>query len=111
MVDRKFSPLDFNPRCLVEAATLMHRARQEGHEGILAAAIDHNKALWAEIRSLANSPDTFFSEETGRELTRLSDFIYSATKVEGTGISDMVLNTLINIDLQISEGLLDRQKG
>ncbi|MBC8270104.1 MAG: hypothetical protein H8E36_15285 [Rhodospirillaceae bacterium] len=101
---------EFNPRCLVDAAIEIDRARKDGNKGFLIKAVDHNRKLWVYIHSLAAHSNRTFSEETCSELTRLSDYVWSATKGKDANISDMVLDTLINIDLQISEGLLYSNK-
>jgi hypothetical protein len=101
---------EFDPRCLIDAAVEIDRARKNGNEGFLAKAVDHNRKLWAYIHSLATRSNRTFSKETCSELTRLSDYVWSATKAKEANVSDMVLDTLINIDLQISEGLLYSRK-
>jgi len=103
---KKTMPPDFNPRCLVEAAVLMDRARKKGDKGFLAAAIDNNNKIWAHIHALAARPNHYFPKVISCEMTRLSNYVCSTTRNEGADINDMVLDTLINIDLQISEGLL-----
>jgi flagellar biosynthesis regulator FlaF len=110
MVKKIFSSQEFNPRCLVEAAALMDRARKGNDKQLLAEAVDHNKKIWADIHFLVARSDNLFPKEVCSEMTRLSDYVWSATKSEGRDISDLVLNTLINIDLQISEGLLYGEK-
>jgi hypothetical protein len=101
---------EFNPRCLVDAAVLIDRARQEGEKGFLEQAVDHNRQLWAHIHSLSALPNNPFPKESHSELNRLSDYVWAATKSKGSDISDMVLDTLINIDLQVSEGLLYKNR-
>lgn len=104
------SPPEFNPRCLIEAAVRIDRARKQGDKGSLAEAVDTNRKIWADIHDLAERPNAFFPKDFCAELTRLSDYVWSATRSKGADINDMVLDTLINIDLQISEGLLYKDR-
>jgi hypothetical protein len=104
---KKYSPpSEFNPRCLVDAAVQMDQARKEGNKGRLTAAIDHNRVMWTSIHSLSVHANCPFPKEKCGELIRLSDYVWSATKTKGANISDVVLDSLINIDLRISEDLL-----
>jgi len=100
------SPQKFNPRCLVEAALQLDQARKGGDKDILTAAIDHNRVMWTGIHSLSIRPNCPFPKEKCGELIRLSDYVWSATKSKGADINDMVLDSLINIDLKVSEDLL-----
>jgi flagellar biosynthesis regulator FlaF len=106
MAKKHSSPAKFNPRCLVDAAVQIDQARKAGNKGRLSAAIDHNRVMWTGIHSHCVHADCPFPKEKCGELIRLSDYVWSATKAKGADISDMVLDSLINIDLKISEDLL-----
>ncbi len=101
---------EFNPRCLVDAAVQIDRARKEGNKQSLVVAVDYNRKLWSDIHALSARSSNPFPKDACAELTRLSEYVWSATKSKGADISDLVLDTLINIDLQISEGLLYRNR-
>ena len=104
--DNNSSLSKFDPRCLVKAAQRIDRSRKLGRKRLLAMAVSHNRKLWADIHYLSARPNEIFPRKTCVELTRLSDYVCSATKCADANVSDMVLDTLINIDLQISEGLI-----
>ncbi len=101
---------EFDLVCLIDAAAQMDQARKEGDKSLLTAAIDHNRVMWTGIHSLSIRTDCPFPEEKCGELIRLSDYVWSATKSQGADITDTVLDTLINIDMQVSEELLHRDK-
>jgi len=95
---------------LAEAALLLDHARENRDPGRLAAALDNNLHVWTAIRTIAAHPDATLTESARGNLLRLSDFVATRTLSNGVAIPDETLNTLINVNLQISEGLLDGAK-
>jgi len=95
---------------LTEAALHLDQARQSGDRRALAAALDNNVKVWTAIRTVAGRPDVDLPETVRINLGRLADFVASATLAAGTGVSEEVINTLININFQISEGLLEGRR-
>jgi len=93
--------------CLSRAAIFLDRAMTRGEADELAAALDHNLELWAGIRALVIKPGNGMPANVRDNLVRLSGFVADTTISWGVKITRDVLNTLININLQISEGLLE----
>jgi len=90
---------------LSEAAVMLDQAR--ANKGSLATALEHNMELWVAIRMLISREDNAIPPETSENLKRLSQFIAETTMLQGVEITSETLDTLININLQISEGLLE----
>ncbi len=89
---------------LTEAAVGLDRAR--GKAADLAAALEHNLELWVAIRTLVSRPGNALPATIKHNLVQLSGFVTGTTWRDGVAIPDSRLNTLININLQIAEGLL-----
>ncbi len=56
---------------------------------------------------MISQPDNRFSDALRENLSRLSRYVVSTSHGQGTEMGEAVLDTLININLQISEGLLE----
>ena len=76
----------------------------------LTTALEANVEVWVAIRALVDDPATTLQPNICDNLRRLSVFVASTTFMHGVNIADSTLNTLININLQISEGLLEGAK-
>lgn len=96
---------------LSEAAVLMDQAR--GGDGKrrdkkkLAAALENELEVWTSIRAAVLRWTEQERSVTKQNLCRLSDFIAGTIMSSGIDITDSTLDTLININLQIAEGLLE----
>lgn len=90
---------------LVEVAITLDQSR--GDKARLAAALEQNLQLWIAIRTLVSDAASTLPEAVKTNLTRLSDFVADTTLKKGVEISDSTITTLINVNLQISEGLLE----
>lgn len=90
---------------LSQAAVMLDQGR--GKTGELAAALDNNLEVWVKIRTLVSRKESALSGDTQGNLLKLSDFVADTTMRQGIGMPTEVLDTLININLQISEGLLE----
>ena len=96
---------------LTHAALLLDTARQNrGDTSPMALALDQNLQVWVAIKTLIGDGTCALSEGVKDNLTRLTGFVADTTFRHGVEISDDVVDTLININLQISEGLLAGQK-
>lgn len=98
---------------LLKCAVDLSSARESNNTEELVAALDNNMKLWVYIKTLANSKDTRLPEETRSNLIKLADYISSKTLEVGKNIehvNDKVLDSMINTNLQISEGLISNQK-
>ncbi|MGB0748371.1 MAG: flagellar biosynthesis regulator FlaF [Magnetospiraceae bacterium] len=88
---------------LSHAAIQMDAARAD--QAQLAAALKRNLDVWVAFRSIATHAGGM-DQVTRDNLVKLSDFVSASIISDGLRISDSRLETLININLQISEGLL-----
>ncbi len=73
----------------------------------LTNALNENLQVWVAIRTSAMREESGFSIEIKENLTKLSKFVAEKTFDSPEGISDKTMETLINVNLQISEGLLE----
>ena len=93
---------------LAQAGIHLDQARLGGNDyGVLAQALEHNLQVWMEIGILIKSPESQLEENVRDNILKLRDFISDMTMKHGVDIREKTLNTLININLQISEGLLE----
>ena len=97
---------------LAQAGIQLDQARLGGDDnGPLAQALEHNLQVWVEIGILIKSPESQLAENVRDNILKLRDFISDTTMQHGVNIRESTLNTLININLQISEGLLEGARG
>lgn len=93
---------------LSRAAIMLDQARQNPSDrSILGAALNQNLETWVALRTIAQRPGTGLTEPVQHNLVRLSNFVADSTFKSAESISEKTLDTLININLQISEGLLE----
>ena len=106
-VIEKLSSAEQEAFSLTEAALYLDKARTSGRDGVLLVdALNNNLDLWVMIRALAESRESVLPDAIRSNLVRLSNFVAQTTFSQGTAITDANLDTLININLQLSEGLL-----
>jgi len=97
---------------MAQAGIQLDQARVDGaNDGTLAQALEHNLQVWVEIGILVKSPESLMAENVRDNILKLRDFISDTTMKHGIDIPESTLNTLININLQISEGLLEGIRG
>ncbi|MCP5372625.1 MAG: hypothetical protein H6907_12915 [Hyphomicrobiales bacterium] len=92
---------------LSRAAMVLDVARNEGDAAALAAALEANMEIWIAIRTLVRRADMGLPPDTAANLERLGRYVAETTLNHGVDMPPHVLDTLININLQISEGLLE----
>ena len=105
---RSMSVREQDAYALTEAAVRLDNAR--GAAGDLAAALEHNLELWVAIRTLVTKPGNALPASIRHNLVQLSGFVAGTTLDDGVAMTESRLNTLININLQIAEGLLEQQR-
>jgi flagellar protein FlaF len=105
----KLTNVEEDALALTSAAIQIDQARAKGG-GELTAALDQNLQLWVAIKSLMQSPDCKMPKQSRDNLISLSQFVAQKTFEIAEGVTDDTLNSLININLQISEGLLENKK-
>lgn len=97
---------------LFQAAILLDQARQgkiENPSGLI-DALNHNVETWVALRSIIMRQDCTLADEVKQNLTKLAQFVTDRTFSDGE-VPESTLDAFININLQISEGLLEGEKG
>lgn len=95
---------------LSQSAILLDQARQSpGDKAMLAAALEQNMETWIALKVLINDVSCTLPEAVKANLRQLSDFVTSRTMQGVEAMSPSTLDALINVNLQISEGLLEGQ--
>jgi hypothetical protein len=110
LLDSTMSGLDLSEQAafsLSQAALLLDQARND--KGLLATALETNMEVWIAIRTLV-AKGSDISRETRDNLVRLSKFVSDTTLKHGVDLPTDTLNTLINVNLQISEGFLEGRR-
>lgn len=95
---------------LLQAALVLSEAKEKGDIHLLNKALDKNLKLWTAIRTWMQQDAHPLAKEIKNNLIRLAD--YAAQKTVEIGRNpekSAYLDTLINLNLQISEGLLERR--
>ncbi len=105
--DPGYSAVKEEAAALATAAINISNARESGDPSDLSAALDANMELWIAIRTVAARPDNALPREVRDNLVRLSEYVAGLTVGRRDSLSDGDLDSLININLQISEGLLE----
>jgi flagellar biosynthesis regulator FlaF len=95
---------------LSRVAVLLDLARQQDDKHALAAALDEDLQLWVAIKTVVEAPETIVGREVKQNLVRLGNFVADTIMKKGVTMSASTLDTLININLQICEGLLEAAK-
>lgn len=96
-----------NALTLSQAALRLDQARHQPHH--LNAALNDNAELWIAIQSVVRCANGAVPPAVKSNLLKLGDFIVATTLRADGRVTDRTLDTLININLQISEGLLEGQ--
>lgn len=97
---------------LLKCAVDLSSARENNNSEELIAALDNNLQLWVYIKTLAKAKNTQLPEETKSNLIKLADYVSSKTLEIGrdiNNVNDKIIDSMINTNLQISEGLITCQ--
>jgi flagellar biosynthesis regulator FlaF len=106
----KLTSVEENAFALTRAAVMLDVARQKRDQAEpLADALQHNAELWIAIQAMVKRANGSLPEAVKSNLLKLGDFVIGTTFGSDQTIADRSLDTLININLQISEGLLEGQ--
>lgn len=73
-------------------------------------ALDSNLKLWVEIETTLKSAKNLLPEEIKNNLLKLSKYVERLTLTKGISMSKTDFDTLVNINMQISEGLVEAVK-
>ena len=97
---------------LLKCAMDLSKAKEKSNAGELAKALDNNMQLWVYIKTLANSKKNNIPEEIKGNLVKLADYVSKKTIEVGRNIDNInikALDSMIDTNLQISEGLMSKQ--
>jgi len=94
---------------LSQAAIRLDLARQDrdSEPARLLEALSSNLEIWMTLRYIVTRDDCQLPDDTRSNLIRLSRFIADRTFVNDGDVANSTLDALININLQIAEGLLE----
>ena len=94
---------------LTQAALEISRAHESKNEKRLAAALDRNMQLWVGIRTMVAVSDNPLPMPIKDNLIRLASFVAQKTFEMQNGSSIKTIEALVNTNLQIAEGLLEKR--
>ena len=83
------------------------RANRRKNPAAFVEALDHNLSVWMALKTIVQRAVPGFSLDIRNNLVKLSNFVSDTTFRGPDNIGDATVDTLININLQISEGLLE----
>lgn len=87
----------------------LSEANKAKDNNLLVEALDNNQRLWVMIKTLMSSEKSKLPQETRNNLIRLADYVAKNTIKLGQNLDNVdqkMLDSFININRQISEGLL-----
>ena len=91
-------------------AMALSKASTSDDETTKLIALDNNLKLWVEIETSLKDAKSLLSQEIKDNLLQLSKFVERMTLSKGVKMSKTDFDCLININMQISEGLLEAVK-
>ncbi len=95
---------------LYQATVMLDQAKQNrADKAALAAALNYNLELWVAIQRIVERRDNDLPETVEYNLISLAKFVADTTFKSAEGLKDETIDTLIDINLQISDSLLERQ--
>lgn len=92
---------------LSQAAINLDNARNGDDKAGLANALRQNLEVWIAIRTAVSHDSCTLTKELKDNLVRLSNFVADKAIRGPDQLTDTVIDSMININLQISEGLLE----
>jgi flagellar biosynthesis regulator FlaF len=97
---------------LSQAAILLDQTRsdRETNIGPFAAALKGNLDTWVALCTVISHEDCMLTEDVKRNLRRLAQFVADKTLAGLESVTNETIDSFININLQISEGLLEGAK-
>lgn len=111
MSNDDLSPAEEQAFQLSQCAILLDEARQQRADlALLAVALERNMETWIALKTLVNAADNSLPEAIKVNMRQLAEFVIERTLLGVESVTDSTLDTLINVNLQISEGLLEGAK-
>ncbi|SCA57868.1 conserved hypothetical protein [Candidatus Terasakiella magnetica] len=92
---------------LSRAAVLLDQARENDDAAALTNALNHNLEIWVAIRTFVSKEDNAVPADVRDNLLKLGQYVAEVTFKSAEGLSASDIASLVNINLQISEGLLE----
>lgn len=95
---------------LSHAAIQLDQARQDAaNKALLAAALEKNLETWIGLKTIITAEGCTLPEAVKANLLQLVEFVASRTLQGVDAVAANTVDALINVNLQISEGLLEGQ--
>ena len=91
---------------MLNHAVALSRAANSGTDREKIQALDSNLKLWVEIETTLKNAKNLLPQEIKENLLKLSKFVERLTLSKGVHMSKSDYDTLVNINMQISEGLV-----
>lgn len=95
---------------LLNYAMALSKASTSNNEKEKLLALDNNLKLWVEIETSLRSAKNLLPQDIKDNLLKLSKFVERITLSKGVHMNKSDFDCLININMQISEGLLEAVK-
>ena len=94
---------------LTQSALEISRSHESKNEKRLAAALDRNMQLWVGIRTMVSAAENPLPMPIKDNLIRLASFVAQKTFEMQGGSTTKAIDALVNTNLQIAEGLLEKR--
>lgn len=91
---------------MLSHAVSLSQASNNGTDREKIQALDSNLKLWVEIETTLKNAKNLLPQEIKDNLLKLSKFVERLTLSKGINMSKSDYDTLVNINMQISEGLV-----
>jgi len=94
---------------LLKSAVALDEARAGNDNSAMSSALDSNLELWVKIRTLMENKNQHLGKDVKENLITLSKSVTAMTFEYSKNADPKKIDTLININLQICEGLLEKK--
>lgn len=101
------SHIEKDAQALTNAALGISKAVAEKNQETLTAALQMNLEIWTGIRVVMGMEESPVAKETRDNLIRLSQYVTKTSHELTQNLQETTAETLVNINLQIAEGLLE----
>ncbi len=105
--DEQIRDAENEAKLLMNFALALSKASTSSDENFKLLALDENLKLWVEIESSLKSAKNLLPQEIKDNLLKLSKYVERLTLSKGISMTKSDFDSLVNINMQISEGLLD----
>ncbi|MFV0626498.1 MAG: flagellar biosynthesis regulator FlaF [Alphaproteobacteria bacterium] len=97
-------------KVLLNHASSLSKAYESGSKENLLYALDSYLKLWVEIETSAKSAKNLLPETVKNNLIKLSKFVARTILSKGVNLTKEDLNCLVNLNMQISSGILEQSE-